>query len=53
MAPSKVPQPSSCDSAGAASRWGGTRGRLEVRILEARNLTFGSGVLNKFHTLVC
>jgi hypothetical protein len=52
VAPSKVPQPRSCDGAGAASRWGGTRGRLEVRIIEARNLTFGSGVLNKFHTLV-
>lgn len=52
VAQSKLPEPKLCPFAGAASRWGGARGRLEVRIIEARNLTFGSGVLNKFHTLV-
>jgi hypothetical protein len=52
VAPSQLPEPESCGGAGTASRWGRTRGRLEVRIIEARNLTFGSGVLNKFHTLV-
>jgi len=33
-------------------RGGSARGRLEVRIIEARNLTFGSGVFQTFHTLV-
>ena len=39
-------------AAAAVCRLGGTRGRLEVRIIEARNLTFGSGLFHTFHTLV-